>query len=80
MAATEEKIKEYMKMNQTIILATIDSDGVPDIRTLGGYGLSDYVIYFSTLKTSNKVKQLEEKKMWQFLYSTKISLYPNSLM
>ncbi len=62
MAASEEKIKEYLKMNQTIILATADKDGVPDIRTLGGYGLSDYIIYFSTLKTSNKVKQIENKK------------------
>jgi uncharacterized pyridoxamine 5'-phosphate oxidase family protein len=62
MAASEEKIKEYLKMNQTIILATTDMDGVPDIRTLGGYGLLDYVIYFTTLKTSNKVKQIESKK------------------
>ncbi|WFR54780.1 pyridoxamine 5'-phosphate oxidase family protein [Anaerocolumna sp. AGMB13025] len=59
MAATEEKIKEYLKMNQTIILTTIDADGIPDIRTLGGYGISDYDIYFATLKESNKVKQLE---------------------
>jgi nitroimidazol reductase NimA-like FMN-containing flavoprotein (pyridoxamine 5'-phosphate oxidase superfamily) len=59
MAVTEEKIKEYLKMDQTIILATIDTEGIPDIRTLGGYGISDYVIYFATLKDSNKVKQLE---------------------
>lgn len=62
MAVAEEKIKEYLKMNQTIILATIDADKTPDIRTLGGYGISDYVIYFSTLKTSNKVKQIEANK------------------
>ncbi len=49
-------------MKQTIILATIDADGIPDIRTLGGYGISDYVIYFSTSKSSNKVKQLKGKK------------------
>jgi uncharacterized pyridoxamine 5'-phosphate oxidase family protein len=61
MAVTEEKIKKYLKMNRTIILSTIDTDGVPDIRTLGGYGISDYIIYFSTLKTSNKVKQIEGK-------------------
>ncbi len=59
MAASEEKIKEYLKMNQTIILATSDRDGVPDIRTLGGFGVSDYVIYFATSKTSNKVNKKE---------------------
>lgn len=58
MAATEERIKEYLRMNQTIILATIDGDGFPDVRTLGGYGLSGYIIYFSTLNTSNKVRQI----------------------
>ncbi len=62
MAVTEERIKEYLRMNQTIILATTDADGIPDIRTLGGYGISDYVIYFSTSKISNKVKQIEGKK------------------
>ncbi len=50
MAASEDKIKEYLKMNQTIILATADKDGVPDIRTLGGYGLSDYVMQFAVIR------------------------------
>ncbi len=62
MAVQEERIKEYLRMNQTIILATTDADGIPDIRTLGGYGISDYVIYFATAKSSNKVKQIEGKK------------------
>lgn len=62
MAASEEKIKDYLKMSQTIILATTNKDGAPDLRTLGGYGLSEYVIYFSTIKDSHKVAQLNSKK------------------
>jgi len=68
MAITEEKIKEYLKMNQTIVLATIGIDGIPDIRPLGGYGISDYIIYFSTSKTSNKVKQITNKKEVSLLF------------
>jgi general stress protein 26 len=60
MAAAEDKIKEYLKMNQTIVLATTDKEGAPDIRTLGGYGLSDYNVYFATSKSSNKVVQIEK--------------------
>lgn len=58
MAASEEKIKEYLRMSQTIILATTDLEGLPDIRTIGGFGVSGYEVYFSTSTTSNKVHQI----------------------
>ncbi len=58
MAVSEEKIKEYLRMSQTIILATTDLEGLPDIRTIGGFGVTGYEIYFSTSNTSNKVHQI----------------------
>lgn len=60
MAISEEKVKEYLRMSQTIILATTDLEGLPDIRTIGGFGVSGYEVYFSTSKNSNKVHQIAE--------------------
>lgn len=68
MSASEEKIKEYLKSNQRIILATTDKEGSPDIRILGGYGLEGYTVYFSTSKTSNKNTQLSENKNTAVLF------------
>ena len=59
MSASEEKIKEYLKANQRIVLATVDKEGSPDVRILGGYGVSGYTIYFSTSKSSNKNTQID---------------------
>ncbi len=59
MSASEEKIKEYLKANQRIVLATVDKEGSPDVRILGGYGISGYTIYFSTSKSSNKNTQID---------------------
>lgn len=68
MSASEEKIKEYLKSNQRIILATTDKEGSPDVRILGGYGLEGYTVYFSTVKASNKNSQLSENKNTAVLF------------
>lgn len=68
MAVSEEKIKEYLKSNQRIVLATVNTEGSPDIRILGGYGVDGYTIYFSTTKTSNKNLQLNENKNTAVLF------------
>lgn len=68
MSASEEKIKDYLKANQRIVLATVDTEGSPDIRILGGYGVSGYTIYFSTVKTSNKNLQLSGNKNTAVLF------------
>ncbi len=68
MSASEQKIKEYLKANQRIILATTDGEGNPDVRILGGYGLEEYTVYFSTIKTSNKNSQLNENKNTAVLF------------
>lgn len=61
MAVTTNKLKDYLNGNQTIILATVGIDGAPDLRTIGGFGISDFTVYISTANDSNKVKQLEKE-------------------
>ncbi|SHO45985.1 pyridoxamine 5'-phosphate oxidase family protein [Anaerocolumna xylanovorans] len=83
MSASEEKIKDYLKSNQRIILATTDQEGSPDVRILGGYGLEGYTVYFSTSKTSNKNTQLSENKNTAVLFQHEnqfISRYFNVIL
>lgn len=68
MSASEEKIKEYLKSNQRIVLATADREGSPDIRILGGYGLEGYTVYFSTAKGSSKNIQLGNNRKTAVLF------------
>lgn len=68
MSASEEKIKEYLKTNQRIVLATVDKEGSPDVRILGGYGMSGYTIYFSTSKASNKNTQISNNNNTAILF------------
>ncbi len=68
MSASEQKIKEYLRANQRIILATTDGEGNPDVRILGGYGMEEYTVYFSTTKNSSKNNQLSENKNTAVLF------------
>jgi uncharacterized pyridoxamine 5'-phosphate oxidase family protein len=61
MAVTTQKLKDYLNGNQTIILATVGIDGTPDVRTIGGFGITEFTVYISTAKDSNKVKQIEKE-------------------
>ncbi len=61
MSINNEEIKAYLQNSKTLYLATVNEAGEPDIRTLGGYGISDFEVYFATAKDSNKVKQLKSK-------------------
>jgi len=61
MPINKDEIKAYLKDSKTLSLATVNEAGEPDIRTLGGYGVADFDVYFATAKESNKVKQLRNK-------------------
>jgi nitroimidazol reductase NimA-like FMN-containing flavoprotein (pyridoxamine 5'-phosphate oxidase superfamily) len=58
MALSEQEIKEYLKENKSIVLATIDEDGQTDLRSLGGYNFDGFTLYFGTAASANKVKQI----------------------
>ena len=59
MALSEQEIKEYLKENKSIVLATSDEDGQTDLRSLGGYNFDGYNLYFGTSANANKVKQID---------------------
>lgn len=68
MTAVAEKLKEYLKGNQSIILATVGTNGAPDLRIIGGFGLTDFTIYIATSKESNKVRQIEQENRVALLF------------
>lgn len=76
MSINKEEIKAYLKNSKTLSLATVNEAGEPDIRTLGGYGISDFEIYFATAKESNKVKQLKNKNEVAVLFQHENQIIP----
>ena len=59
MALLLENIITHLINSKTIVLATVDQNNLPDLRTIGGYNFDGYILYFATSNTSNKVDQLQ---------------------
>lgn len=55
-----EQIETYIKETRSLVLATVNQNGDPDLRSIGGYGIRDLNIYFATAKDSAKVAQIKE--------------------
>jgi len=53
------EVKNYISETRFIELASVNSQGRPEIRTLGSFANDGLTIYFSTGKKSAKVKQIE---------------------
>ena len=68
MSINEANIQEYLSNSKTLVLATINSNSEPILRTIGGFGIKDNVIYFATAKGSEKTKQLEKNPQVSLLF------------
>ncbi len=77
MSIDKEEIKVYLNNSKTLALATVNEAGEPDIRTLGGYGVSGLEVYFATAKESNKVKQLESNNEVAVLFQHENQTIPD---
>ena len=72
-----KKIKEYLENSKTAVLATVDSNNNPNIRTIGGFGIKEITIYFSTVKESSKVGQIKSNKNVSLLFQHENQVIPN---
>lgn len=79
MSVNNEQIKNYLNESKALILATVNNSGEPDIRTLGGYGVSEFEIYFATARESNKVKQLDNNHEVAILFQHENQVIPDFL-
>lgn len=60
MAWEKNDITTYLTESKSLVLATVSQDVTPQLRSIGGYGVEDYDIYFATAKDSDKVAQISE--------------------
>lgn len=77
MALLLENIITYLKNSKSIVLATVDQNNLPDIRTIGGYSVDGYVFYFATSNTSKKVDQLQNNDYVAILAQHENQTLPN---
>lgn len=77
MALNEKNLKEYIQNSKTIVLATVDENDNPNLRTLGGYNFKNYTLYFGTSNKSNKVNQIEKNNNVSVLIQHENQTIPN---
>jgi len=53
-------VKNYISKTRFIELSTVNSEGRPEIRTLGSFTNDGLTVYFSTGKNSAKARQINE--------------------
>lgn len=76
MAMDEKQIINYLNESKTIVLATVDSDNRPLLRTIGGFAVQNLVTYFATAKNANKVKQIEKNNNISLLFEHENQVIP----
>lgn len=50
---------EYIGSTPRVVLATVSAEGVPALRTLGGFATDGLNVYLSTPKASSKIAHIE---------------------
>lgn len=59
MSIDKNFIEEYLTNTKYIVLATVDDENTPALRTLGAFGVDSYTTYFSTAEGAEKVEQIK---------------------
>ncbi len=68
MSAEIEELKQYAAAVENVVLATVDGEGSPHLRTLGSFAVEDSLVYFSTPAKSAKVQRLLENQRVAVLF------------
>lgn len=64
----QKEVTEYIKETKYAILSYVREDGVPVLRSMGGFVLSGLDIYFSSGKATAKVNEIEKHKQVSFFF------------
>ena len=72
-------IRDYIYENKSLVLATVDSEGNPQIRHIGGYTIEDKDILFQTVADSNKVKEIENNDHVSLLFQHEGQTVPKNI-
>ncbi len=76
MAQEKNEIQTYLEESKSLVLGTADEGGNPQLRFIGGYGVEDLNIYFSTGKGSDKVGQIASNENVVLLFQHEGQILP----
>lgn len=68
MSTNKEKISEYLNKTRFVVLATVDGEGAPFVRSLGSFAADGATTYFSTGKGSAKVGHIQANPQVSLLF------------
>lgn len=68
MALERQQIPQYLHETRLIILSTVDETFGPATRTLASFGIDDLTVYFSTSRSSRKVRHIEVNRHVSLLF------------
>lgn len=77
MSNKNKEISEYLENSKTAVLATVDSNNNPNVRTIGGFGVKEITVYFSTAKESSKVEQIKGNSNVSLLFQHENQVIPD---
>ncbi|WP_276929943.1 pyridoxamine 5'-phosphate oxidase family protein [Herbinix luporum] len=77
MALSKDQIKEYLSSTKKILLSTVTDENKPDIRILGGFATDGFKLYFSSLRNSRKVSQIEANPHVAVYFEAPNQQFPN---
>jgi uncharacterized pyridoxamine 5'-phosphate oxidase family protein len=77
MAVSKNDIEDYLKGAKSVVLATVDKDGTPQVRHLGGYGVEGADVYLNTAANSEKVEQIKANPKVTLLFHQEGQQIPN---
>ncbi|MBY9080278.1 pyridoxamine 5'-phosphate oxidase family protein [Paenibacillus sp. HN-1] len=68
MSEIRSGIVDYLEGTRFVVLATVNGEGTPELRTLGGFAVDGYKVYFSTDGGTEKVKQIRSNPAVTLLF------------
>ncbi len=68
MSIQKEKINEYLNKTKFIVLATVDANQTPVLRSLGSFAADELAVYFTTHRSTGKVRQIRENPKVSILF------------
>jgi pyridoxine/pyridoxamine 5'-phosphate oxidase len=77
MAISKNDIEDYLKETKSVVLATVDKEGAPQVRHLGAYGVDGADVYLNTAADSEKVAQIKANPKVALLFHKEGQQIPN---
>ena len=58
MSQEKKEIEKYLTETKYVLLATVNEDNAPAVRSIGAFAVDEYTLYFSTQGNTSKVNHI----------------------